>query len=48
VRLLALKSGYRKTGAVSLLQKIGISAIRGACPHFNDWLARLEALGQTA
>ena len=44
-RLLNLGIGFRKTGAVSVLQDIGIQAIRTTCPHFNDWLTRLEALG---
>lgn len=25
-------------------QRIGLAAIRGECPHFGDWLARLERL----
>jgi len=29
----------------AILQKIGIPAIRAACPHFNAWLTRLESLG---
>jgi hypothetical protein len=36
--------GFRKTSAVALLQEIGIDAIRRACPHFNNWLTRLENL----
>ncbi len=44
-RLLALGVGFRKTRDVSLLEKIGIPAIRNACPHFAQWLSRLEALG---
>ena len=37
--------GFRKTSAVALLQEIGIDTIRIACPHFNNWLTRLEKLG---
>lgn len=44
-RLLALGVGFRKTSGVSLLEKIGIPAIRSACPHFAQWLSRLETLG---
>lgn len=44
-RLKALGVGFRKTRDVSLLEKIGIPAIRNACPHFAQWLSRLEALG---
>lgn len=27
------------------VEQIGIAAIRTACPHFNQWLTRLESLG---
>lgn len=37
--------GFRKTSAVALLKDVGIPAIRAACPHFDGWLKRLEALG---
>ncbi len=30
----------------TLLKKIGIAAVRAACPHFDGWLRRLEALGK--
>lgn len=40
--------GFRKTSAVALLQEIGIDAIRTTCPHFNNWLMRLEKLGTLA
>lgn len=34
----------RKTSAGPLIVKeIGLDAIRAKCPHFNSWLARLEA-----
>lgn len=39
--------GFRKTGAVALLQEIGIDAIRRVCPHFNNWLTHLEKLGMS-
>lgn len=44
-RLYTLGVGFRKTRDVSLLEKIGIPAIRNACPHFAYWLSQLEALG---
>jgi hypothetical protein len=25
---------------------IGLAAIRGRCPHFNNWLTKLEALAR--
>jgi hypothetical protein len=45
-RLRDLVNGYKETsdGPV-LLEKIGIAVIRAACPHFDDWLKHLEALG---
>lgn len=44
-RLEGLHIGFRKTREISLLEKIGIPAIRNACPHFAQWLSRLETLG---
>lgn len=44
-RLEGLRIGFRKTREISLLEKIGIPAIRSACPHFAQWLSRLERLG---
>lgn len=44
-RLESYGIGFRKTSAVSVLKDIGLDAIRAACPHFNDWLTRVEALG---
>lgn len=32
----------------TLMEKIGIAAIRAACPHFDLWLNRLEDLGGEA
>jgi len=40
---------YRETShGPILMQKIGIPAIRAACPHFSNWLTQLEQLGETA
>lgn len=45
-RLRNLNTGYKETSdGPTLLEKIGIDAIRTACPHFSAWLRRLEALG---
>jgi hypothetical protein len=45
-RLRSLAGGYRETlDSPALLEKIGIAAVRAACPHFDGWLNRLEALG---
>lgn len=46
-RLAGLRIGFRKTREISLLEKIGIPAIRSACPHFAHWLDRLESLPPT-
>lgn len=46
-RLHGMGVGYKETSdGPTLMKKIGISAIRDACPHFAAWLDRLEALGQ--
>ena len=48
-RLKAMGSGYKETSDGPLLMsKIGIPPIRIACPHFSDWLDRLELLGERA
>ena len=45
-RLQAMATGYKETSdGPTLMEKIGIAAIRAACPHFAAWLTRLEALG---
>jgi hypothetical protein len=45
-RLHSLVGGYKETSdGPTLLEKIGIVAVRAACPHFDGWLNRLEALG---
>lgn len=45
-RLHSLVGGYKETSdGPTLLEKIGITAVRAACPHFDGWLNRLEALG---
>jgi len=44
-RLETLKRGYRKVAMGKIIsERIGIAAIRKKCPHFNDWLERLENL----
>ena len=44
-RIAALVPRYPKPlmGALAV-ESIGLAAIRGACPHFRDWLERLERL----
>ncbi len=45
-RLQRLVGTYKETSdGPTLLEKIGIAAVRGACPHFDCWLQQLEALG---
>ena len=44
-RLESLKKGYRKVAmGKTISEAIGIQVIRRQCPHFNDWLAKLELL----
>lgn len=44
-RILNVMSAYQKTLHGPLIAcDIGLDAIRAACPHFNAWLERLEAL----
>ena len=44
-RLKSLVGAYKETSdGPTLLEKIGIAAVRAACPHFDSWLQRLETL----
>lgn len=54
-RIESLVNGYRKgrdrnkredrrPHAPMIAERIGVPAIRAACPHFNDWVSALEAL----
>lgn len=46
-RILAAMNGYQKTVHGPLIAStIGIDAIRAACPHFDSWLAKLDALNE--
>lgn len=47
-RLQAMNVGFKETSdGPTLLDKIGIDAVRQACPHFDAWLVKLEALAPT-
>ena len=44
-RLESLKDGYRKVAmGKAVSEAIGIAGIRRQCPHFDDWLTKLEDL----
>ena len=44
-RILAAMPGYQKTVHGPLIAcEIGLDAIRAACPHFANWLRKIEAL----
>jgi hypothetical protein len=44
-RILAAMTGYQKTLHGPLIAcDIGLDAIREACPHFDEWLKKIEAL----
>lgn len=44
-RIMALYAGYSKvTDGILIAQKIGLDAMRAECPHFNEWLQKLETL----
>jgi hypothetical protein len=46
-RILRAFGSYRKVldGTIAA-RRVGIEAMRRECPHFRDWLARLQALAQ--
>jgi hypothetical protein len=44
-RIMGLNRGYSKvTDGILISQKIGLTAMRAQCSHFNDWIEKLEAL----
>lgn len=44
-RILEAMPGYQKAFHGPLIAcEIGLDAMRGSCPHFNEWLGKLEAL----
>lgn len=44
-RIMDVIPAYSKTAAAAQVTlAIGIDTIRGACPHFNEWLTKLERL----
>lgn len=44
-RLKSLYPSYDKVSfGVRIAQRIGLDAIRRECPHFNEWVSKLEAL----
>jgi hypothetical protein len=36
----------KSTFGPQLAEKIGLQVIRSTCPHFNEWLSKLESLGE--
>jgi hypothetical protein len=36
----------KRTAGPVVVDKIGIAALRERCPHFREWLEKLEGLGQ--
>jgi len=48
-RILKAMPSYQKTIHGPLIAcEIGLDALRGSCPHFNEWLVKLEALPSLA
>ena len=44
-RIIELKARYAKvTDGILISQKIGLDTMRVQCPHFNEWIGKLEAL----
>lgn len=44
-RLQTLGANYGKVAhGARIAARIGIAAMRAACPHFNDWMCRIESL----
>lgn len=46
-RILRALPSFRKTTLGNIaLKNIGLQVVRQSCPHFNDWLTRLESLSE--
>lgn len=44
-RIARLDRSYQKVNdGVSIAMKIGLDLMRAECPHFNQWIGKLEAL----
>jgi hypothetical protein len=44
-RIMGLNPGYAKVSdGIRISQKIGLTTMRAQCPHFNEWIGKLEAL----
>jgi len=44
-RIVGLKADYdKRLDGVLISQKIGLPVMRAQCPHFNEWIGKLEAL----
>ena len=43
-RILTQISDYHKPSGFLTVEKIGLDAIRSKCPHFDEWLKKLEEL----
>ncbi|MBN1974615.1 MAG: DUF4276 family protein [Sedimentisphaerales bacterium] len=47
MRILKFFSGYNKVdNGIKIARKIGIRKIRQECPHFNEWIEKLEGIGK--
>lgn len=46
IRLIPEYAGQKASAGPLIAAKIGLSAMRAKCPHFDGWLQRIEALGQ--
>lgn len=44
IRELPEYKARKSTAGPQVVQHIGLPAIRAVCPHFNDWVSRLEGL----
>lgn len=50
-RIIGLFPAYKKGSSVNahayrIAQRVGLARMRQQCPHFNDWLTRLEQLAE--
>lgn len=48
-RILQAAPGYTKTvDGITVAQRIGLPTIRSRCPHFGEWIDRLEQFGEAS
>lgn len=46
IQKIPIYQGAKTSAAPLIAEKIGLTKIREKCPHFDEWMTRLEGLTQ--